>query len=218
MAETIDERYLINKALNRIGSAGIGSLTEETSLARQAVGVYNDRVDAVLQRYPFSFTGQTYALTALAKTALNQYDSSASKFITGWREAFALPGTRLGNPRKVMVDPRRPDTPFKEFAIEQGVLYADRTPLWAVVTVRAAPASWSPSLRLAMITILAGDFAVPVAHDSKLAAELLEQGEGQPAEQGRGGMVGQAIALDMAGNPGGGRAAQWNDPLTAARF
>lgn len=216
MAETVDDRYIINRALNMIGSAGITSTSDDTPLARQVLSVYTDRVDAVLERYHFSFSGKTYSLNALAKTADNDYDAGASKFITGWKEAFNLPGTRLGNPRKVLVDPRRPDTPFKDFAIEQGVLYADRAPLWANVTVRSPPAVWSPTLRLAMITILAGSFAIPVAHDKDLASSLLKQGEGLPEEQGRGGLVGQAIAMDMAGQSP--RAPQWNDPLNDARL
>lgn len=217
MAEVIDDRYIINRGLTRIGSARISSLTEDTSLCQQARGVYYDRVDAILGMHDWSFAGKTFRLSQLAEVSDYGFDLASNKFNNGWRYAFDLPGERIGStPRRVLVDPRRPDDPFRDYAIEEGRLFADRTPLWALVTVRATPASWSAPMRLAVIVAVAADLAVPITHDTKLAAELKMEAEGAPEMQGRGGLIGNAIAKDMAGNPN--KARLWRDPLTEARL
>lgn len=216
MAETFDDRTIINRALNRIGASGIGAIDEDTSKARQVRAVYYDRVDTVLGRYHWSFNAKTYRLDQVPEDAAHDFDTTASKFITGWRHGFYMPGTRLGGPRKVLTDPRQPDSPLREFFVEQNIIFAAVRPLWAVFGVRAHPDLWSPAMRLAIIVLLAGDFAVPITHDAALAKDLLEQGEGPRQMEGRGGLVGQAIAIDAAGTKT--KAAQWSDPLGEARF
>lgn len=216
MPETIDDRTVINQALGRIGSAPIGAIDEDTELAGQVVPVYRTRMAALLGLYEWSFSIKTYKPDQLAETIENDYDAAARKFITGWRYAFRLPGTRLSLPWRVMTDPRAPDDPLREFAIEQDVLYADRKPLWVTVSVNSNPQIWLPGFHQAAIVLLASDYCVPVTHDSKLAEDLRTQGEGTPQEQGRGGLVGKAIGLDQA--QARRKAPMWRDPLSDARF
>lgn len=215
MAEVVDDRYIINHALARIGSGPIGAIDEDTPKARQARAVYYDRVDALLGLYEWTFAGKTYALSAIAATVVNGYDATAKKFITGWRYAFNLPGTRIGSPRKVMTDPRCPDTPLRQFMLEEGRVYADRTPLWVSVTVRVSPLLWLPAFRLAAIVAAASDFAVPITHDVNLASALREEAQGPPQAGGRGGLIGMAIAADRSAP---NKAPMWSDPLTEARL
>lgn len=216
MTETVDDRTIINNALRRIGAAPIGALDEDTDLANQVVAVYRDRVDALLALYEWPFAAKTYALAQIAETTGNGYDATAKKFLTGWRHAFALPGDRLALPWRVLADPRQPDNPLRDFAIEQDILYSDHKPLWATVPVRAAPQVWPPAFRLAATVLCAADLCVPVTHDAKLAAELRQEGEGSPADGGRGGLIGKTIALMHASARR--KAPQWSDPLTSARW
>lgn len=188
--ETIDDVTIINRALARVGAPGIFSLDEDTALARQAVAVYYDRRDACLGLYPWSFAKLTYRLDRLAEEPQN-----------GWRYAYALPGTRLGTPLKVLTDPQRADFPLRRFAIEANALYCDEGAVWATVLARVDPSAWPAYFRLAVIMLVAADLAVPVAHDTNLADQLRALGEGTPSEQGRGGLIGRAMIADAAGAP-----------------
>jgi len=216
MPTVTNHMKIMNGALGRIGSGKIMAEDEDTELADQVVPPYYARLRSLLGMHEWSFAGRTYKLDALAKTAENEYDATAQKFNNGWRYAFALPGTRLGNPRKVLADPRNPKDPLRDFLIEAGVLYADREQVWAVVTVMADPEIWDPQFTLAMEMLIAADYCVPVTHDTKLASDLRITAEGTPTEQGRGGLVGRAMASDAAK----ARTAtpQWRDPLSDARF
>jgi hypothetical protein len=208
----------MNAALARIGAAPIMAETEDTELAAQVVAVYYDRVDAILGMHPWKFARQTFRLDEIAPTPDNGYDAAAKIFANGWKRSFALPGTRIGEPRSVLANPRNPDYPLRDYAIEGDRIYADTGPLWVAFTVRVAPAVWAsnPLFRLAATTAVAADLAVPVTHDKDLAAQLLTDAEGTPSEAGRGGMIGRAMAHDLAGAPIA--SPLQNDPLTAARF
>lgn len=131
---TDDDRLVINNALARIGAGEVISLDDDSDLAHQALAIYSDRIDALLGLYDWSFAGKTYKLDAIAKIAENDYIAADKTFMTGWREAYALPGTRLGPPRRVLTNPRRPDDPLRDFFVQEGRIYADRSPLWAEVS------------------------------------------------------------------------------------
>lgn len=216
MADITDHLTVINNALGRIGAGKIMGEDEDTELAGQVVPIYYARIKALFGMHEWSFAGKTYKLDALAQTADNDYDAAAQKFNNGWRYAFNLPGTRLGAPRKVLDDPRCPKDPLRDFLIESGVLYADVDKAWAVVTVLVDPQNWDPQFALAAETIAAADFCVPVTHDASLAAALRTVAEGTPQEQGRGGLVGRAIASDAAKSRT--VSPQWRDPLSDARL
>lgn len=196
---TITPIVIKNRALARIGGGEIVAEDENTELARQVDAIYQDRIDAVLGGYPWSFAKKTYRLDALAKTAANGFDSDLLVFPTGWPHGFLLPGDRLSTPRKVMADPRNPDVPIRDFEIEAGLIYARHDKLWATFTVRVDPDVWPPPFRIAIVTLLAADLAIPVTHDTALAAELRAYAQGTPEENGRGGLIGRAIAVDVAG-------------------
>jgi hypothetical protein len=216
MPETVDDRIIANRALARIGASPLGALDEETPKARQVRAIYPDVIEPLLALYDWSFARRTYPLDAVAAIADNGYDASAKKFMTGWRYAFLLPGTRLGTALKVLTDPRNPKDPLRDFQVENNTLYAERTPLWATVTVKVDPQYWLPAFRAAAVIGVAAALATPIAHDKALAKDLQVQFEGTPEEGGRGGLVGKAIAQDTAGAPRS--APMWRDPLTDARL
>lgn len=207
MAGLIDDITLINKALRRIGAGQIFALDEETELAEQATSVYFDRVESIIGTFRFSWARKTFPLDRLDLTPNN-----------GWKFAYAMPGTALVPvPVKVLEDPRNPDYPLREFLAEAGELYADSEPLWASFIIRPAPSVWPAVFREAMLILVAAALAVPITHDKDLAAALLQIGQGSPSEGGRGGLIGQALAIDAAGSQSS--APIWgSDPLTSAHL
>lgn len=216
MTDVYDHLKVMNNALGLIGAGKIMAEDEDTELAGQVVPVYYSRLRAVLGMHEWSFAGKTYKLDAIARIADNDYDATAQIFNNGWRYAFALPGTRVGLPRKVLRDPRNPRDPLRDFLIEGDRIYCDRDALWAVVTVLPNPNVWDPQFALAIERVSAADFCVPVTHDDKLAASIRMVAEGTPQEQGRGGLIGRAMATDAARSRT--PTALSRDPLTDARL
>lgn len=216
MADTVTHLKIMNNALARIGAGAIMAEDEDSDLAQQVVAMYYDRLDAALGMHPWTFAGKTYKLDRLAETDDNDFVAADGKFMNGYRHGFALPGTRVGHPRRILDDPRRPDSPYRDFLIEGINLYADRESLWATVTVRADPAAWAPDFRLAFTALLAADLCVPVTHDAGLAEQLRAAAEGTPSEAGRGGLIGRAMGKDAGAAPA--KAPLWADPLSSARM
>lgn len=216
MTDVVDHLKIMSNALARIGAGAIMAEDEDSDLAAQVAAVYYDRLDAILGMHPWTFAGKTYKLDRLAETDDNDFVATDSKFMNGWRHGFTLPGTRVGAPRRILDDPRRPDTPYRDFLIEGGNLYADRESLWATVTVRADPVAWPPDFRLAVTVAIAADLCVPVTHDAGLADTLRAEAQGTPSEGGRGGLIGRAMGKDAAASPA--KAPLWADPLTLARM
>jgi hypothetical protein len=217
MAETYTHLKIMNAALAMIGAGAIGAEDEDSDLANQVVTIYYPRIDALLGMYEWSFSAKTYKLDEVAKTSDNDYDVAEDKFQTGWRHAFKLPGTALGGPRCVLTDPRMPNLPLREFMVEQNIIYADRCPLWATVTVRSDPQVWKPDFRVAATKVVAAEFCVPVTHDSNLAAILREEAEGDPQrDNGRGGLLGRALGADAATSLN--QRPNWTDELTSAHL
>lgn len=216
MTDAVDHLKIMNNALARIGGGSIMAEDEDSELAAQVVAIYYDRLEAILSMHAWSFAGKTYKLDAIAKTAGNDYVAGDSRFMSGYAHAFQLPGTRLGDPRRLLTDPRSPDYPLREFLIESGRLYCDRENVWAVVTVRPDPEVWHPMFRLAVTASIAAELCVPVTHDDTLARSLRVTAEGTPEEQGRGGLMGRALGIDASTS--GARSPLHSDPLTSARF
>lgn len=216
MANPVSHLNVINTALAMLAGGKIMAEDEDTDLAAQVVPLYHARLAAWLGMHPWSFAGKLFRLDAVPKTVNRQYDASLQKYDNGWRHAFWLPGDRLGDARRFLADPRLHDVPLREFFVEQDIVYADREPLWGSFTVVAAPQVWKPDFMLAMQTIAASDFCVPVCHDKDLAETLRVKAEGSPQEQGRGGLIGRAMAADAVGARA--KAPLWSDPLTAARM
>ncbi len=214
--DAIDHKKIMNNALARIGAGAIMAEDEDSDLAAQVAAVYFDRVDAMLGMHSWTFAGKTYKLNRLAEISDNDFVVADGKFMNGWRHGFTLPGNRIGAPRRILDDPRRPDSPYRDFLIEGLNLYADRESLWATITVRADPASWPPDFRLAATVAVAADLCVPVTHDAGLAETLRAEAEGTPSENGRGGLIGRAMGKDAAAAPA--KAPLWADPLTLARM
>lgn len=216
MPDSVDDLTIINDALARIGGPPVFALDEESSLVRQVLAVYEVRRDALLGMWTWEFAKLTRKLSAVPKTTGNGYNAQ-HKWGNGYAYAFALPGDRIGTPRKVLDCPTMPDRPLRQFAIEGGRLYANVEDVWATFTVRAHPQIWSPMFRLAVTTLIAADLCVPVSHDVDLARYFREVGEGGPNEQGRGGLVGRAIAADVSGSPGPSPI-QTEDDITTAHM
>ncbi|MCW2317475.1 hypothetical protein SAMN06265338_103219 [Rhodoblastus acidophilus] len=206
MAQTIDDVTICNRALARLGGGQIVSLDEDTDLARQCVAVYDDLLEAALTLYHWKWPRRTKALDRLDEVPEN-----------GYLYGYGFPAGAISNPIKVLADPRNPDYPLREFVVEGRTLYTNAIAVWGAFVFRLSPDLWPPVFRLAFQTWLSAALAIPVSQDANLAAQLEQQAIGAPSEQGRGGIMGRAIAIDGA-TSGGDAPALASDPLTSARY
>jgi hypothetical protein len=198
---------IINRALGRIGGGAIMAIDEDTELAGQVMSVYPDIVDVAHTAYQWKWARRTCALDLLSETPVN-----------GWKYAYGFPADALSQPLALLADPKLPDYPVRDFAVEGRKVYVMcEKALWGAFILRIAPSDWPPLFRAAVTTWLASALCVPVTHDSSLKQLLEREAYGTPEEGMRGGLMGRAIGVDAAtgGNPAPLLA---SDPLTAARW
>lgn len=206
MAEqVIDKATIVNDALIALGQAPTFSIGAEDAKAAKIASAWRKCVGVCFPLHDWTFARQTYRLTRLAATPDN-----------GWSFAFTLPGNRIGEPLKILEDPRR-DVPLRDFSIEAGKLYADVDTAFARCKVELDPVAWDIGFRAAFTVALTGYLAVPMQHDEDLATAMLRDAFGTPSQQMTGGMFGRLMAQNVAADPPDAPN-RWNDPLSAARF
>lgn len=197
---------IVNRALARFAAEPLATLDDDSDIARAAQLIYLTDVEAALGKLHWRFAAKTFALSRLADAP-----------VSGWRYAYQLPGGVLGYPQKLTVDPRRPTATLREFEIEAGEVHTNTDRLFAVCTVLVAPTFWPPEFRKAIIIGLAAALCVPVTQDLTLAEALRREAYGEPREGGTGGLLGRAIAQEVANAPP--QTDLYDDnPLTDARY
>lgn len=204
MAEILTEIDIANRALARLGSGPLQSLEEESDKARAVQLTMDTEIRAAFAR-PLAFARKSYALSRLAEPP-----------VTGWRYAFECPAEAMTAPLRVLTDPRQPDYPLRSFLWEHGQIHADHEKLWATFSVRTAPQFWPPDFAKAVIVAIAASLAVPLAHDTQLAAALREEAFGRHQDGGTGGLMGRAVAAHQVAAVTAPLLA--SDPLTESRL
>lgn len=198
---------ICNRALARIGGAVIDDIEDEDSdLARACNLIYATELEASLAKYPWPFALKTFKLSKIK----DDPDS-------GWKASFALPGEALGFPFKFTYSPRTPHAFIRDYEIEAGEFHCDYAEAWARCIVRTDPDVWHPDFRKAIIVGIASALAIPISHDVQLAEKLRVEAYGRPDQEGRGGLIGQAITTMIAAAPPIGGMYDDN-PLTNARY
>lgn len=201
-----DKYGLVNSAIGAFGGKPLQHLDAENPSGRAVQLNYDSIVDACLGFYPWSFAKMTKLLSRLDETPEN-----------GYAYAYQMPGHRLSLPVKVLRSPRRPDEPYKDWTVEGGTLYADAEPLWGVFTFRVDPADWPPVFATAVTYALASALVIPISGNATGVADAMRVlAFGTPAENMRGGWMGQAITADARNQPSRSVALSDN-PLADAR-
>ena len=200
------EVELVNSALARIGSRPLQSFDDENNRSRAAQLIYQTEVDYCLGLFSWPFAQKDYALQIAEENPTS-----------GWRYAFWLPGDFIGAPVRLRYAARDPNALIRDKEILAGQLHCNFSTAWARGIVRSSPDVWPPNFKKGVIVALAAAFAVPESHDVNLAATLKQEAYGSPQEQGRGGLLGQAIATLVAAGPPPD-ALYDDNPLTGVRM
>lgn len=202
---TIDKATIINWTLADMGIGPIFSVDDGSDLSENCEAVWQRTIDQLFGMHDWSFARKTYKNRQRADPPEN-----------GWRYAFDLPGSRIGNPLKIMDQAGSSPRPLRNFTIEEGILFCDVTETWSLCKVEVSPDSWPPEWRAAFVMAYGGYLAVPVWQDEKMRDSRLQEAFGTPSREGTGGLFGRLMAQDKASNPIGEPMADDN-PLTNVR-
>lgn len=201
----LTKAMIVNWALSELGLAPKFSIDDETSLGG-TVDIYWPRcIGHTFGLHDWTFCRRTSRLTR-----------QSEKPETGYRYGFDLPGDKIGQPMKLLHDPRRED-PIRNFRIEGQTVFADNDVVYAVCKVQVSPKIWDWQWASAYATALASMLAVPLLQNTELAADKWAAAFGTRSEGGTGGVFGRLIAQDRAAAPLGSNLMA-GDPLTAGRF
>jgi hypothetical protein len=202
---TIDKAKIINWTLTDIGVGPIFSIDDGSDLSEVCEAAWQRTIDQLLGMHDWSFARKTYKNRRRVEAPEN-----------GWRYGFDLPGTRIGNPLKIMDQAGSSPRPLRSFTIEEGILFCDAEETWSLCKVEVSPDSWPPDWRAAFVVAYGGYLAVPVWNDENMRDGRLAEAFGTPSQQFTGGMFGRLMAQDKASNPVG-EPMQNDNPITAVR-
>lgn len=205
MDAQITRATIVNWALIDLGHPASFSIDVENELGGIVQLVWPRVVDRTFGLHDWTFCRRTKKLTR------NEQPPE-----TGWKHAFTLPGDKVGDPLKMLPDPRR-ETPLRDFYLEGNEVHADVEHLWAKCRVIVDPACWDPAFRSVFVTALASALAVPIMQDEEGAANLHAKAFGTPSQGGAGGEFGRLIAQNMAASPVGSPLGGY-DELVNARW
>lgn len=201
----LDEPMIVNWALAELGLAPTFTIDDHSGTGTQVAVFWPRAVARCFGLHDWTFCRRTNRLSRQTKEPE-----------TGYRYGFELPGDRIGEPVKLLSDPRN-ETPIRNSRIEGNVVYADEEAVYAVCKVRLDPRVWDWQFADAFAVALAAYLAIPLTQDPDLAAEKAAQAFGTRSEGGAGGVFGRLIAQNRAAGPVGSPLMQ-DDPLTAGRF
>lgn len=200
----LDKPMIVNWALAELGLQPAFSIDDSTGLGRQVAIFWPRAVGHCFGLHDWTFCRQTFQLQRQSATPQ-----------TGYAYGFDLPGSRIGQPVKLLEDPRR-QTPIRDSRIEGQTLFCDEPTAYAVCKVPVAPEIWDLQWADAFAVALAYYLSIPLTQDPDLAELKKRDAFGTPSEGGTGGLFGRLIAQDRAAGPVGAPMLA-EDPLTAGR-
>lgn len=197
---------IANRALAMIGSPPITSLEDDTDRARAVLASLFTIIDTAHALYHWKWARKRFQLDKSADVPL------------GWKSAFVYPNAALSHPLGLYTDPKcQQGSLLRDYDTEGRTVLCNAESLYGRFIIRQDPSLWPPGFTLAVTTWLAASFAVPETHDVDLGQSLLAQAIGNASEGMRGGLIGRAIAVDVA-TGGAEDSLTTNEPVTSARF
>jgi hypothetical protein len=187
----LDALTVLNRACARIGNEPLQSPDEATPGGQAASLIYDGVVSFLLGMYPFSW--------ALAFRQLEKLPGVTP--LAGYAFAYQLPGDRLGPPLYVTDDPSNDSVRVLRFRLLGDQVHSSAEPLYVEIPVATAPEQWSSTFLEAVTLLLASELSVPLSDDDKRREALRTNAIGTADMNGRGGVLGMAIAQDARATP-----------------
>jgi hypothetical protein len=178
-----------SEALIYLGASSISSLSDGSDAAAACSALYPDLKTHLLTVYPWSWS--------LKKVQLSQ---NVTDPVNEWKNSFDLPADRLSNPQAVFASSAAGIRPLSygweiygtQLFTNMETVYIDYQ---ATVTEENMPAYFIRVLRAAM----AAELAMVITDQVTKADYFRGLAYGSPAENGRGGLLREAMNVDSRG-------------------
>jgi len=189
MAAGDTDLSICSDALIMLGAAPISSFTEGTDAAQACDRLYPDLRDALLARYPWSWTYKKTSLGRLATAPINEF-----------KYAYQLPGNILSGVQAVFETSASNQDPINDgWEIYGDQLYTDLETVYIdyqeSVSESKMPVYFVHLLRNAF----AGELGMIITDQASKADYFRQIAYGSPGENGRGGLFREAVNIDSRG-------------------
>lgn len=188
-----DAVKICSAAAVMLGAKPVQSLEDDTDLSRIFANLYERKKKALMSKYPWSFLRETRYLTR-----------SSTPPVRGWKYAYIIPGDALaGAPHAVFSDATR-KMGKHEYRIEGKKVLCDAPELWGTLIIDRTESEWPEYFQELMIEIIAAAVALAVTDQQSIMDHHYGVAYGSPSQEGRGGLMGDAMLLDSQsdGNDG----------------
>jgi hypothetical protein len=182
MADDVD---IVNRALIRLGVAKITALSDTNDRAISANTLFEPAVRTYLSDYPWRFAMKKSVSLTAATAPTNE-----------WSYAHTLPADLLGGPHALFASTAKPQNPFKDFEVFDGLVYSNQPTVYIDYVYRKATASWPVYFEELMVKVIGWQLAETLTEQTSKAQQLMIEAIGNPEEQGKGGYYRQARQAD----------------------
>ncbi len=189
MAAGDTDLSICSDALIMLGAAPISSFTEGTDAAQACDRLYPDLRDALLARYPWSWTYKKTSLGRLATAPINEF-----------KYAYQLPGNILSGVQAVFETAATNQTPINDgWEIYGDQLYTDLETVYIDYQESVAESKMPVYFVHLLRNAFAGELGMIITDQASKADYFRQIAYGSPGENGRGGLFREAVNIDSRG-------------------
>ena len=189
---TQNDVKICSNALLRLGAKPINSFADETDRSTLCANIYPNVKDNILSLHDWKFS--------LSKQELNR---KADAPISGYSFEYALPANRLTDAVVTLYDNEQAGAqPFKDFIIQGNGILTEATELFMDYQVNSSSeAGWPPYFVEVVVQAMAVELVIPITDQTGLWDKMFQRVYGTVVENGRGGMLGRAMARNSREDP-----------------
>lgn len=179
---------ICSKALVLLGAEPISSFNEEKDTAKTCAIIYPMVKSDLCSRYPWRFLMKKKELTRDATAPIGE-----------WKYSYVLPGEMQGAaPTALFSSPshQSAEVPFEIFGRR---VYCDFERVFIDYTTPTIEAEWPPYFVNLMVYALCAHIGFTVTDQQNVVDTWQVAAFGSPSENGMGGMMGTATAIDSQG-------------------
>lgn len=189
---TVNNIKICSNSLIRLGAKAISSFTDGTDRSTTCANIYPFVKDNLLALYDWKFNIEKKALSRKA-------DAPVSK----WTYEYQLPADRLTDTVITMYDTNSAGaSPFKDFEIQGDGVLTEASALYLDYQANnSSEAAWPPYFVELVTKAMMVELAMPITDQTGLRTSLHSEVYGTAVENGRGGMVGRAMARNSREDP-----------------
>lgn len=186
----ITEFDICSRALLLLGKGTISSFgSEEGDVGTICGNIYPEFSKYLIAIYPWRFSIKKVQLAELTTAPLNE-----------WRNAHQLPPDAL-NIRAMRTSDNTGQVLSKQYEIFEDQVHSNEIEMWADYQFFPEEVKWPAYFQQFAINALAAELAMAITDKIEFRREFTQIAFGPPADNGRGGLFGQAKTVDAQQQP-----------------